>query len=82
MTWNILKEKTGGRHIEIEYRDLKRFDENAFKTELTNMPFDIVMATNDPSEALYLWYTFVNKVFDNHAKLKKKELNQDLNQIG
>ena len=57
--------------IEIEYRDFKRFDENAFKAELTSMPFDNVMTTNDPSEALHIWYTLFNKVLDSHAKLKK-----------
>lgn len=61
-------------HRVIEFRQMKHFDVQQFKSDLFNMPWNNVMLHADPNCALEVWYDMFLSVVNIHAPKKKKRV--------
>ena len=50
------------KHMEIQYRNFKKFSEDDFIKDLTSQPFDVIFEIEDPNKALDLWYNFIKTI--------------------
>ena len=62
------------KHLEIQYRNFKKFSEVDFIKDLTSQPFDVIFEIEDPNEALDLWYDLIKTVLNKHAPIVKKRI--------
>ena len=65
-------------HIEIEYRDFKNFNEEAFLSDLANTDFSSVLMTEDPTLSLSMFYKIFVGVLNKYAKTKSKRVKSQL----
>ena len=55
------------KHNMIKYRSFKKFDEISFQTDLLNSGLEHVDMTNEPNEALNVFYDKLNYTLSQHA---------------
>ncbi|XP_062601194.1 uncharacterized protein LOC134262888, partial [Saccostrea cucullata] len=67
-----------GKHVEIEYRDFKKFDENKFLHDLKDVDFNNLLQMHDPNEILTEFYDLFNSILDQHAKVKTKRVKSEI----
>ena len=58
------------RHI--MYRSYKRFDEDAYVNDLSNVPYHVCDIFDDVDDAYWFYETLTKQVIEEHAPLKKK----------
>ena len=66
-------------HDYIKYRSMKLFDKNSFLSDLSNCPFDSLLQSEDPNEALLSFVNIFSEVLNRHAPLisrRVKKINQ------
>ena len=51
----------------LRVRNCKHFDETAFKTTLTSMPWEIIESTGDVNEAWHIWKSMFDEACNMHA---------------
>ena len=61
-------------HTCIKYRCYKKFNENSFTAELSQVPFKNLYNITDPNTALNNLYNMLTAVIDKHAPLKIKRV--------
>ena len=61
-------------HIDIQYRDFKKFNEGAFLTDLANVNFDNLLLTDSIDSALSLFYKYFFDVLNLHTTCKTKRV--------
>lgn len=64
-----LKEKTFSHNF-IKYRFFKTFSEEAFITDLINIPWDVMNNYTDTNEVLDTWVSKFSSILDNHIPVK------------
>ena len=74
LTRKFKQPKTFHRHIEINYRSYKTFNENAFRQDLELAPWSVLDMEDDPNDAWTTWRTLYNEVLDQHAPLKTRRI--------
>ena len=67
-----------GKHIEIQFRDFKKFNENDFLKDLANSNFNTLLQLDDPNEILNSFYDLFNGILNKHAKVKTKRVKTDI----
>ena len=61
----------------IRYRHTKTFDENDFKRDLSQVPWDTVFAFDDINDMLHSWELLFNDVLDLHCPWREKKIKRD-----
>ncbi|KAL9986310.1 hypothetical protein ACROYT_G000444 [Oculina patagonica] len=59
---------------EIEYRSMRQFNDEAFLSELNEVPWESAYIFDDVDDLWDHWAKFYNEVLDKHAPLKKKRV--------
>jgi len=55
-------------------RNEKRFDESAFKKELSSVPFNVVYSIDDPNEKVDIFNSLFKSCLDKHAPLRRTRI--------
>ncbi len=61
----------------VKYRSFKSFDENVFKKEVGQIPFQVCSIFDDISDQYWAQNLLFTDVLDDHAPLKEKALKED-----
>ena len=60
------------KHDVIKYRSFKKFDENAFQSDLLYSGLEYLETVINPNDALNIFYDILNKTLSKHAPIKEK----------
>ena len=60
-----------GSHHTIKYRSFKTFDENSFKNDLNQVPWEILSSCDDVNEMVCIWNSLFLEVVNKHAPLRQ-----------
>jgi exonuclease III len=60
----------------IYKRSFKKFNQNLFNSDLCEMPWEKLAGTEQVSEMVTLYETFINTVLDKHAPMKKIKIHE------
>ena len=66
------------KHIEIQYRDFKNFDENLFLNDLLEVNLDDLEQISDPTEINNMFYSLMFGVLNKQVKTKTKRVKSQL----
>ena len=58
-------------HYTIKYRSFKTFDDNAFKHDLSQVPWEVLSTCNDVDEIVHVWNFLFLETVNKHAPLKQ-----------
>ena len=61
----------------ITYRNMKRFDEEAFKQSLQEAPWDTAFVFDDIDDIVHSWEVIFNSILDSHCPWRVKRVKQD-----
>ena len=62
------------QHISTKYRCFKKFDEEKFLDDPTNVPWLILDTFTDPNDVLDIWYILYYQVIDKHAPYHERRV--------
>jgi hypothetical protein len=62
------------KHDVIKYRSFKKFDENAFQSDLLYSGLEYLETVINPNDALNIFYDILNKTLSKHAPIKEKRV--------
>ena len=71
-----LKQPSFKQNPPISFRDYKKFNEEAFKTELCELDWSFITENNDINLSFEIFLRFINRILDKHAPTKKKRENK------
>ncbi|XP_015747956.1 PREDICTED: uncharacterized protein LOC107327726 [Acropora digitifera] len=61
----------------ITYRNMKRFDEEAFQQSLQEAPWDTALVFDDIDDIVHSWEDIFNSILDSHCPWRVKRVKQD-----
>ena len=61
----------------INFRCFKDIDNDVFKEDLVNAPWDRVLSCHDVNEAWSLWHSLFMSIINHHALMKSKRIRGD-----
>ncbi len=72
----VMKDSFGYKrtHTSIKYRCYKNFNENDFISDLEQVPWDIIYATDDVDDTLSTWHKLFTDVIDRHLPWREKRV--------